>query len=63
MPIFAPRMACICEGAAVSRSMPSNRALPDILAPLVSPVTVWVETLLPEPDSPTMPRVCPASMW
>ena len=22
---------------------------------------VWVDTLLPEPDSPTMPRVCPAS--
>ena len=63
MPIFAPRMARICAEGAVSRSLPSNSARPDTFAPLVSPVIVWVDTLLPEPDSPTMPRVCPASTW
>ena len=49
------------SAARVSRSRPSNIARPVIRAPRVRPMIVWVETLLPEPDSPTMPRVCPAS--
>ena len=62
MPILAPRMARIWSALAVSRSWPSNTAWPETCAPLVSPMIVWVETLFPDPDSPTMPRVCPASM-
>src|ERR1700760_754303 len=45
----------------VSRSRPSNSAVPLTRAPRTRPMMVWVDTLLPEPDSPTMPRVFPAS--
>jgi hypothetical protein len=55
-------MARICSGLAVSRSWPSNTARPETCAPLVRPMIVWVETLFPDPDSPTMPRVFPGSM-
>ena len=61
MPISAPRIARSSAAVMVSRSRPSNRAWPVIWAPRVRPMIVWVETLLPDPDSPTMPSVCPAS--
>ena len=35
--------------------------VPEIRAPWVRPTIVCVATLLPEPDSPTMPSVCPRS--
>ena len=44
--------------------MPSNLIEPEIRAlpeKRVSPITVSDETLLPEPDSPTMPRAWPRS--
>ena len=47
--------------SAASRSVPSNIALPVISAPGVRPSRVWVSTVLPLPDSPTMPRVRPGS--
>src|SRR5487761_364071 len=61
IPISAPRMCRSSASVAESRSTPSNRALPETRAPLVSPTIVWVDTLLPDPDSPTMPSVWPAS--
>src|SRR5487761_1119310 len=61
IPISAPRMRRSSELVAASRSLPSNLALPETRAPRVSPTIVWVDTLLPEPDSPTMPSVRPAS--
>jgi hypothetical protein len=49
---------------AVNRSMPLKRTLPEMRADLkkrVRPMTVSDETLLPEPDSPTMPSAWPLS--
>src|SRR5690348_15977414 len=63
MPICAPRIFCSSSPSSLSRSRPSNTARPLTFAPRVSPMIVWVDTLLPEPDSPTMPSVCPASTW
>ena len=59
----APRTERSWAEVMVSRSDPSNSASPLTwtLAPRVSPTIVCTETLLPEPDSPTMPRVCPRS--
>ena len=34
---------------------------PETPAPRVRPMMVWVATLLPDPDSPTMPSVWPGS--
>jgi hypothetical protein len=47
-----------------SRSLPSKVIEPEIVALLakrVSPITVSDETLLPEPDSPTIPSAWPLS--
>jgi hypothetical protein len=49
---------------AASRSLPSNVTLPLISAffeKRVRPITVSEDTLLPEPDSPTMPSAWPRS--
>ena len=49
---------------AASSSLPSKRIEPEICAvpaKRVSPITVSDETLLPEPDSPTMPSAWPRS--
>src|SRR5690242_21377784 len=54
-------MRRISRGDACSRSSPSNIAVPETVAPATSPVRLCVATLLPDPDSPTMPRVWPAS--
>ncbi len=45
----------------VSRSAPSRSAWPVMVAPGVSPMIAWVDTDLPEPDSPTIPSVWPGS--
>src|SRR5471030_3082818 len=54
-------MACISAGSRPNRFFPSKIARPLIRAPRVKPMMVCVETLLPDPDSPTIPRVLPAS--
>ena len=43
--------------------MPSKRTVPEMraLRARVRPITVSEETDLPEPDSPTIPSVCPRS--
>ena len=62
MAIFRPRMRRICSSRIVSRSWPSNSTCPPTILPggegirRMMESTVW---LLPQPDSPTMPRVCP----
>src|SRR6201999_2283839 len=61
MPTLAPRICCRSWLPMVSRSRPSNSAVPLTRAPRTRPMMVWVDTLLPEPDSPTIPRVFPAS--
>ncbi len=46
------------------RSLPSNSIFPSTWAPWVrvSPSVVSEETVLPEPDSPTIPSVLPVSI-
>jgi hypothetical protein len=46
-----------------TRSWPSSQISPVTLAwvPLCSPRIAWLVTDLPDPDSPTMPRVVPRS--
>src|SRR4051794_24669784 len=61
MPIFAPRTVRSSSLPMRSRSRPSKSASPDTRAPRVSPSIVCVETLLPEPDSPTIASVRPRS--
>ncbi len=47
---------------APSRSLPSKRTVPLMRAlSTVRPITVSEDTDLPEPDSPTIPNVCPLS--
>ena len=45
------------------RSLPSKRTVPVMraLRERVRPITVSEETDLPDPDSPTIPSVCPRS--
>ncbi len=59
--ISAPRTLRSCSGRRSSRSVPSNMAWPETWPPGARPSRVWVSTVLPLPDSPTMPSVCPAS--
>ena len=56
-----PRIRRRSSLGSVSRSRPSNRAVPAIVrsGPRVRPMTVSIVTLLPEPDSPTMPEHLP----
>src|SRR6476660_9337099 len=61
MPMRAPRIRRSTSVSAPMSSVPSNRADPVTFAPRVSPAMVWVATLLPEPDSPTMASVLPRS--
>ena len=57
-----PRIERSSRWLSVSRSRPSNVMLPLTLAPWswVSPIVVSEETVLPEPDSPTMHSVWPS---
>ena len=52
--------AAVCSGPASEQvlAVEHGRAA-DVRAPRVSPMIVCVDTLLPEPDSPTMPSVVP----
>src|SRR5947208_6867918 len=64
MPIFAPRMFRISSWGSFSRSWPSKMTSPSMMACflLMRPMVVSMDTLLPEPDSPTIPRVSPGEM-
>ena len=61
IPIFWPRMPRSSSGDSFSRSWPSKMTSPSIRACLrvTRPMIVRNETLLPDPDSPTTPSVCP----
>src|SRR5262245_11755064 len=61
MAIFLPRIARSSDWCILSRSRPSNRTSPVIRPPLARPMMARLVTLLPEPDSPTIPRVWPGS--
>ena len=58
-----PRIARRWSSSIATMSWPSNMIRPSIVALRlrVSPSAVSDETVLPEPDSPTMPSVLPAS--
>ena len=56
MAMLPPRNFCMSDSRVLRRSAPRNRISPVILAVLGnSPNTAIDDTLLPEPDSPTMP--------
>ena len=59
----SPRMRRISSFDAARRSRPSKVTLPLTRAPVnrVRPMTVRLETVLPEPDSPTIPSDPPDS--
>src|SRR3954463_8211038 len=61
--ISLPRISRSRRGLAVSRSSPFQDAVPEDIAVRfgLSPMIVRQVTLLPEPDSPTIPRVWPLS--
>src|SRR3954467_8759869 len=62
--IRSPRSARIRSGGNDRRSTPSNRISPPAMRPGgcgTSPMMESAVTLLPQPDSPTMPSVRPAS--
>ena len=61
MLIFAPRMLRISSSGSFRRSWPRKNTSPLMRASFLvtSPITVRKLTLLPEPDSPTTPRVSP----
>src|SRR6266571_7572402 len=59
--ICAPRIRLSWSGRRLSRSVPSKTAFPSTHPPGISPSRVCVSTVLPLPDSPTMPSVRPFS--
>ena len=61
--ISSPRISRISRSDIVSRSRPSKSTCPlNVALPArVRPRMVWLDTLLPEPDSPTIPSDRPAS--
>ena len=63
MAIRLPRMSRSWLSGMESRSRPSKSASPELMAALrlFSPMIVRHVTLLPEPDSPTIPSVLPFS--
>ncbi len=63
MEIFAPRIVRISSFGSFRRSCPWKKTSPEIVAclGLIRPITVRELTLLPEPDSPTIPSVSPAA--
>ena len=63
MPISVPRTLRNSRGDRPRRSRPSNRTWPATPAPEPAPtrpISERTSTDLPDPDSPTMPSVCPA---
>src|SRR5919198_113845 len=61
MAICLPRPCLIASLCIWSRSLPGKRACPETPPPRASPMIDRQVTLLPEPDSPTIPRVWPRS--
>src|SRR5512132_1092820 len=61
MAICLPRICLSSSPCILSRFSPWNRASPETLPPRASPMIDRQVTLLPEPDSPTIPRVWPRS--
>ena len=61
---MSPRIVRISSGGSFSRSWPWKMTSPEILAcgEFVRPITVKELTLLPDPDSPTIPSVSPGSI-
>src|SRR5215469_15084996 len=60
--IWLPRRSRISAGLSFRRSMPSNRISPEAIRPGgrgINPMIESAVTLLPQPDSPTMPSVRP----
>src|SRR5699024_374279 len=60
--IFLPRTPSQSFSVNLAMSRPSYRMVPPVILPLTSsmPTKVLVNTLLPEPDSPTMASVSPS---
>src|SRR5687767_1309379 len=64
MASLSPRRSRMRSGLALSRSSPSKWISPAVMRPGgcgTSPMMLSAVTLLPQPDSPTMPRVRPRS--
>src|SRR5580765_8364549 len=63
--ISSPRIERNWREFILSRSLPFQRACPEVIvfARALRPMIVRQVTLLPEPDSPTMPSVLPFSTW
>ena len=62
----SPRTSSNCLDDNPNRSMPSNRICPDRIRPGgcgTNPITAIDVTVLPDPDSPTIPNVSPAPTW
>src|SRR5579875_3459056 len=61
MAIRLPRMDRIRSSPRATRFWPSKRATPRTVAlgSRMSPMMLYIDTLLPEPDSPTMPSTSP----
>ena len=64
MPNSRPRMACISWEDLVNRSSPSSRTFPPTVRPAglgTNPIMDRAVMLLPQPDSPAIPRASPGS--
>src|SRR5215218_7957978 len=61
MPMRDPLSICRSRRGKARRSRPSNHTSPETTALGSRPTIAWVSTLLPEPDSPAMPKSSPAS--
>src|ERR1700694_45668 len=61
MAISAPRRARISSVSSLTRSLPSKKMLPAAISPgcSISRMMLSAVTLLPHPDSPTRPMICP----
>ncbi len=64
MAIFVPQYSRTCSLSRVRRSVPSKMILPVRCTrlPRSRPIAARENTVLPEPDSPTMPTLSPAAM-
>src|SRR5580692_674999 len=65
MAIWLPRIPAIALSSRPRMSRPWNLALPVMVAfrSLTRPMTEYIDTLLPDPDSPTMLSTSPGATW
>ena len=66
MAIRFPRMSRMASFSSVRRSVPQYRISPPAIRPGgmgTSPMIERAIMLLPHPDSPMMPTVCPGFIW